>query len=57
MKLIGIVFVIIGLVDVIGAFTGFDLWRGFIGWETMPDILWSISAYIELAIGFALMKN
>ena len=57
MKIIGLVLLIFGLVDVIGALVGFDLWRGFIGWETMPDILWSVSAYIEIAIGGYLLKN
>ena len=55
MKILGFVFVAIGLVDLIGSFMGFDLWGGFLG-INLPDILWQYSAYIELAIGYGLIQ-
>jgi len=56
MKILGIIFIAIGLIDLGGSFTGFDLWGGFIGIE-LPDILWKYSAYIEIAIGYFLFKS
>ncbi|MBX2851251.1 MAG: hypothetical protein KTR15_05855 [Phycisphaeraceae bacterium] len=46
--------IVFGLVDLIGSFAGFDLW-GTLGIQ-LPDIIWSFSAYIELALGFFLCK-
>ena len=55
MKIIGAVLVIIGLVDVIGSWTGYDFWGEFMG-VTLPDLLWYFSGYIELALGYYLFN-
>lgn len=55
MKIIGILFVIFGLVDLVGSYAEFDLWGGFLGIQ-LPEIIWKFSAYIEIAIGAALFK-
>ena len=54
MKIVGILIILFGLVDLIGSFTGFDLW-GTIGIH-LPDIIWKYSAYIEIAIGYGIMS-
>ena len=51
---LGGLLVVFGLVDLIGSFAGFDLW-GTMGIQ-LPDIIWSFSAYIEIALGFFLCK-
>ena len=53
MKIAGIFIIIFGLTDLIGSFTGFDLWGDFIG-ANLPDLLWQYSAYIEMALGYFL---
>jgi len=53
MKIAGIILIAFGLVDLIGSFTGFDLW-GTIG-VSLPEIVWKYSAYIEIAAGYGLM--
>ena len=55
MKIAGIIIIAIGLIDLIGSYAGFDLWGGFLGIK-LPDVLWSYSSYIELAIGYVLMS-
>ena len=55
MKIAGIILVIIGLVDLVGSYTGFDLWGGFLGLQ-LPDLLWKYSAYIELIAGYLLFN-
>ncbi|TCI01152.1 hypothetical protein EZV61_19135 [Corallincola luteus] len=55
MKIVGIILILIGLLDVIGSHVGFDLWGGFFGIE-LPDLLWQFSGYIELGAGYLLMK-
>ncbi len=54
MKIVGILIIVFGLVDLIGSFTGFDLW-GTIGIE-LPEVIWRFSAYIEIAIGYGIMN-
>lgn len=54
MKIIGILIMLFGLVDLVGSFTGFDLW-GTIGVQ-LPELLWKYSAYIEIAIGYGLFN-
>ena len=54
MKILGILLILFGLVDLIGSFTGFDLW-GTIGIQ-LPDIIWQYSAYIEMIVGYGLMS-
>ncbi len=54
LKVIGILLVVFGAVDLIGSFTGFDLW-GKIG-VTLPELLWKYSSYIEIGIGMLLFS-
>ena len=51
---VGGLLIVFGLVDLIGSFAQFDLW-GTLGIQ-LPDVIWSFSAYIELALGFFLCK-
>jgi hypothetical protein len=55
MKIIGIIFIVIGLIDLIGSYTGFDLWGGFIGVD-LPEMLWSITSFIEIGLGYFIMS-
>lgn len=54
MKIVGILMILFGIVDLIGSFAGFDLW-GTIGIE-LPEVIWQYSAYIEIAIGYGIMN-
>ena len=54
LKAIGGILILIGLVDFLGSFAGFDLW-GTMGID-LPEIIWRFTAYIELAAGYALLK-
>ncbi len=56
MKILGILIIAIGLVDLIGSYTGFDLWGGFIGIE-LPDLLWKYSSFIEIGLGYFIMNS
>ena len=49
-KIIGGIIILFGLTDLIGSFTGLDVW-GELG-VALPDIVWSFSAYIEIALGY-----
>ncbi len=55
MKIIGVIIIAIGLVDLVGSYAGFDLWGGFLG-VNLPDILWKFSAYIELIVGYLIFN-
>lgn len=46
--------ILFGLVDLIGSYAGFDLWYT-LGVQ-LPDVIWSFSHWIEIAIGFFLCK-
>ena len=54
MKIIGILLIAMGLVDLFGSYADFDLW-GTIGIE-LPEIIWRFSAYIELLAGYFLFQ-
>lgn len=54
MKIAGIILIVIGLVDLIGSYAGFDLW-GTMGIQ-LPDVLWKFSSYIEIVAGYMLFK-
>ena len=54
MKIVGILIILFGVVDLVGSFAGFDLW-GSMGIH-LPDLLWKYSAYIEIAIGYGVMS-
>ena len=53
LKVIGILFIIFGIVDFVGNFAGYDLWEEYIRVE-LPDLLWNFHAYIEIGIGVVL---
>jgi len=53
-KLVGILFVVFGIVDLIGSYTGFDLW-GTLGIK-LPDLLWQYSHFIAIGIGAVLFS-
>ena len=55
MKILGVIIIAFGLVDLIGSYMSFDLWDGFIGVQ-LPDLLWQYSSYIEIAIGYLVIK-
>jgi len=55
MKIIGIIIIAFGLVDLIGSYMEFDLWGGFIGIQ-LPEAIWSYSSYVELIIGYLLFN-
>lgn len=54
MKIVGILIILFGVVDLVGSFAGFDLW-GTIGIQ-LPELLWKYSAYIEIAAGYGIMS-
>lgn len=55
MKYLGILLMVVGVVDLVGSYADFDLWGGFVG-INLPEFLWQFSAYIEIALGYMLMK-
>jgi len=55
MKIVGGILIAFGLVDMIGSFTGLDVWSEWIG-VNLPDVIWSWSAYIEIVLGYFLIK-
>ena len=55
MQIAGIVLIIMGVIDFGGSWVGFDLWGGFFGIE-LPALVWQVSAYIEIGIGYFLMQ-
>ncbi len=54
-KIIGIIIILIGAVDLGGSYFDFDLWGGFLGIE-LPELLWRYSSYIEIALGLFIMS-
>jgi len=55
MKVVGVIFIIFGLIDAGGSWLGFDLWYSIIGFD-LPGILWYASGFIELGIGYFLLN-
>ncbi|WP_163931893.1 hypothetical protein [Paraferrimonas sp. SM1919] len=55
MKIIGILLIAFGLIDLFGSYADFDLW-GNLGVQ-LPEIIWRFSAYIEIALGYLLVKQ
>jgi len=53
MKIAGIILIIIGLIDAVGSWVGFDFWGGFIGIE-LPEIIWQFTGYLEIGAGYFL---
>ncbi|MFW5426053.1 MAG: hypothetical protein ACKE8G_04375 [Methylophagaceae bacterium] len=54
LKIIGMLLMAFGATDLIGSYAGFDLW-GTLGIQ-LPDAIWQYSSYIELGLGYVLMK-
>ena len=55
LKVIGGLLIAFGLVDMIGSWTGLDVWTEWIGVH-LPEFIWSFTAYIEIGIGYTLLK-
>lgn len=55
LKIFGGLLIAFGLVDMIGSFTGLDVWGEWIGLD-LPEFIWSFTAYIEIGIGYFLIK-
>ena len=55
MKIIGIILLAIGLIDLVGTYADFDLWGEFLG-VNLPDVLWQYSAFIEIGLGYFIFK-
>lgn len=55
MKLIGGLIIAFGLLDLIGSFTGLDVWGEWIG-VTLPEVIWKYTSFIEIGIGYALFN-
>ena len=55
MKIVGIILIIVGVIDVGGSWLGFDFWAEFIGIE-LPAILWYVSGWVELGLGYFLFN-
>ena len=55
LKIVGGLLGAFGFVDLIGSFTGLDVWTEWIGVE-LPRVIWNFSAYIEIAVGALLFK-
>ena len=53
--IIGALVFAFGIVDIVGSFTGLDVWTDWIGVE-LPEVIWSFTGYIELALGALLFK-
>ena len=55
LAIIGALIFAFGIVDIIGSFTGLDVWGEWIGVD-LPAVIWSFTGYIELALGAFLFK-
>jgi hypothetical protein len=55
MKVIGGLFIAFGLLDLIGSFTGLDVWGEWIG-VNLPEVIWKFTSIIELGVGFFLFS-
>lgn len=55
MKVLGILMMLFGGIDLAGSYLDFDLWGGFLR-INLPEFLWLYSAYIELLIGYLMIQ-
>lgn len=55
MKILGLLLIVFGVVDLVGSYAEFDLWGGFIGVQ-LPDIIWKYSSFIEMGLGYFLFN-
>lgn len=51
LKILGILLIVFGITDLVGSYTGFDLWGGFIGIQ-LPEVIWQYSSFIEMGLGY-----
>jgi hypothetical protein len=54
MKILGLLLIVFGIVDLVGSYAEFDLW-GVIGIE-LPSVIWSYSSFIEMGLGYFLFN-
>ncbi|MEM6883975.1 MAG: hypothetical protein AAF571_03015 [Verrucomicrobiota bacterium] len=55
LKIVGGLLIAFGLVDLIGGYTGLDVWGEWLN-ITLPEALWKISPYLEIVGGWFLFK-
>ena len=55
MKLLGIALIVFGLIDLIGSWTGLDVWYDWLGVE-LNEFLYMFSAWAELGLGYFLFN-
>jgi len=51
MKILGLILIVFGVVDLAGSYAEFDLWGGFIGIQ-LPEVIWQYSSFIEMGLGY-----
>ena len=55
MKILGIILIVFGVIDILGSFMNFDLWGDVIG-ITLPELIWTWSGYIEVGVGYWILR-
>jgi hypothetical protein len=55
MKIIGILLIAFGLADFIGSWSNYDVWHQWFHIEK-PEVLGRFSGYIEMALGYFLIR-
>ncbi len=55
MKILGLLLIVFGVVDLVGSYAEFDLWGGFIGVQ-LPEVIWKYSSFIEMGLGYFLFN-
>lgn len=55
LKIIGGIIFAFGLVDLIGSYSGLDVWNDWLHIQ-LPEMLWRFSSYIEIALGAFLFR-
>ncbi len=53
--IIGALIFVFGIIDIVGSFTGLDVWGEWLKID-LPEAIWNITAYIELILGGLLFK-
>lgn len=55
MRIIGGLVIAFGLLDMIGSYSGLDVWSDWLHVD-LPEAIWQFSAYIEIGIGYFLFR-
>ena len=55
MKILGLLLIVFGVVDLAGSYAEFDLWGGVIGIQ-LPEVIWKYSSFIEMGLGYFLFN-